>query len=142
MINALSFGLGLLFSAGLAIAGMTDPKKVLAFLDVTGRWDPSLAFVMAGAIVSYAIGLRALRSRTRPLFAARFDQPASRPIDGALLAGAALFGVGWGLVGLCPGPALVGIATLAPDRLLFVAAMVLGMAAHARFRRAGEEATR
>ena len=121
---------GLLFAIGLAVSGMTDPAKVIAFLDVTGRrvpWDPSLALVMAGAIASYASAYwwskRALR---KPLLAPRFHEPSNRTIDGRLLLGAAVFGVGWGLAGYCPGPAFVSLATGSASALAFCAAMAAG----------------
>lgn len=117
---------GLLFSLGLGISGMTRPVKVLGFLDVTGDWDPSLALVMVGAIGVHALALRWIFSRGRPLYDARFHLPHRRAIDTPLVLGALLFGVGWGLGGFCPGPALVSLVTLSPSALLFVAAMALG----------------
>ncbi|KAA0121866.1 YeeE/YedE family protein [Methylobacterium sp. P1-11] len=124
---AFSFAVGLLFGLGLLVSGMADPAKVLAFLDVTGRWDPSLAFVMAGAVAVSAAGYRLARRRGRPVLAPRLDVPARRDLDARLIAGAAIFGLGWGLAGLCPGPALT-ILTVAPaEAVTFVAAMVAGM---------------
>ena len=124
---AASLVAGLLFGLGLALAGMTLPSKVLGFLDVTGDWDPSLALVMGGAIAVHATLQRLIRRRERPLFDARFHLPTRTDIDRRLVVGAALFGVGWGLVGLCPGPALVTAATGAPWALVFVVAMAAGM---------------
>ncbi|SDM28534.1 hypothetical protein SAMN05216360_101437 [Methylobacterium phyllostachyos] len=125
--TASAFAVGLLFGLGLLVSGMADPAKVLAFLDVTGRWDPSLALVMAGAVAISAAGYRLARRRGRPLLAPRLDVPTRRDLDGRLFAGAAIFGLGWGLAGLCPGPALT-ILTLAPaEAVTFVAAMVAGM---------------
>jgi len=121
---------GLLFGAGLLISGMADPSKVLGFLDVAGRWDPSLAFVMLGAVATAALGSLLARRVARPLLAERFEIPARRDLDGRLAAGAAIFGLGWGLVGLCPGPALVDAVTAPATVLPFVAAMVAGMALH------------
>lgn len=118
---------GLLFAVGLALAGMTSPSKVLAFLDVAGDWDPSLAFVMAGAIVTHALSARIILARESPLFAARFDLPTKKKVDARLVTGAALFGVGWGLGGYCPGPALVTAAAGLPSALVFVLAMAAGM---------------
>ena len=125
--TASAFAVGLLFGLGLLVSGMADPAKVLAFLDVTGRWDPSLALVMAGAVAVSAAGYRLARRRGRPVLAPRLDVPARRDLDGRLIAGAAIFGLGWGLAGLCPGPALT-ILTVAPaEAVTFVAAMVAGM---------------
>ncbi|MBN9491167.1 MAG: YeeE/YedE family protein [Alphaproteobacteria bacterium] len=119
---------GLIFGAGLVISGMTQPAKVLGFLDIFGRWDPTLAFVIAGAIAVSAAGFALARRAGAPVFAARHLWPTRKDIDRPLVAGALLFGVGWGLVGLCPGPAVVNIATLSPRLLLFVLAMIAGMA--------------
>lgn len=126
---ASSFAAGLLFGLGLLVSGMADPAKVLAFLDVTGRWDPSLAFVMAGAVAVSAAGYRAARRRGRPLLAPRLEIPTRRDLDPRLLAGAAVFGVGWGLVGLCPGPALTILPVVPAQAGAFVAAMTVGMLA-------------
>jgi hypothetical protein len=131
---------GLVFAAGLALAGMTEPAKVLAFLDVTGArggWDPSLALVMAGAIAVYTPIYRwALRLRA-PLLAPRFELPTRRDIDARLVVGAAIFGVGWGLAGYCPGPALASLGTARAAPAVFVLAMLAGMAAFALVERAG-----
>ncbi|WP_457108271.1 DUF6691 family protein [Methylobacterium sp. P5_C11] len=122
-----AFAVGLLFGLGLLVSGMANPAKVLAFLDVTGRWDPSLALVMAGAVTVSAVGYHVAKRRGRPVFAPRLDIPTRRDLDARLIAGAAIFGLGWGLAGLCPGPALT-ILTLVPTRAAtFVAAMVVGM---------------
>jgi uncharacterized membrane protein YedE/YeeE len=126
-----AFAAGLLFAVGLGIAGMTSPAKVLAFLDMFGgSWDPSLMFVMGGAILVYAPVYRLLKDRDAPKFAERFHWPTSNDIDVKLVLGAALFGIGWGLSGLCPGPALVAVVTGAVPLLVFVAAMLAGMLAH------------
>lgn len=121
---------GLVFGAGLVISGMAYPTKVLGFLDLFGDWDPSLAVVMAAALVVTIPGYLWARRRARPLVAARFQWPTLREIDGRLVGGAMLFGIGWGLVGLCPGPAIVDIASLSPRLIGFVMAMAVGMAAH------------
>lgn len=122
-----SFACGLVFGAGLLISGMTQPEKVLGFLDITGAWDATLAFVMIGAVAITAAGFALARRRGAPLLAARSLWPTRGDIDAPLLAGAALFGIGWGLVGLCPGPALVNLAGLALPVIAFVAAMAAGM---------------
>jgi uncharacterized membrane protein YedE/YeeE len=119
---------GALFALGLVISGMVDPNRVTAFLDVTGDWDPTLAFVMAGAILLHAPLARLVRARRAPLFDARFHLPATSAIDLRLIAGAALFGVGWGLSGYCPGPALVRLGTGALPVLVFIGAMIAGIA--------------
>jgi uncharacterized membrane protein YedE/YeeE len=128
-----SFVCGYIFGLGLFISGMIQPAKVLGFLDVfgipSGTWDPSLAVVMAAGLAVAAIGYR-LERRRPPLFDTQSRWPAATAIDRPLLTGAALFGIGWGLVGLCPGPALVDLATLAPGVIVFVVAMAIGMIAH------------
>ena len=124
---SLAFLAGALFVAGLALGGMTQPRKVRAFLDVTGDWDPSLAFVMLGAVGVYALLYRASRGHAEPWCGGQFSLPARRGIDTRLVLGATLFGVGWGLVGLCPGPAVAALATGSGRVLVFVAAMLLGM---------------
>lgn len=118
---------GLLFGIGLAISGMINPAKVLNFLDVFGHWDASLAFVMLGAVVTAGIGYRLVFRRQRPVFEARFMVPTRQDVDARLLAGSALFGVGWGLGGYCPGPAISGLAFGAIETIVFVAAMAAGM---------------
>ncbi len=122
------FALGALFAIGLGFSGMTQPTKVIGFLDVLGAWDPTLLFVMGSAVVVNAIGYRLTVGRPHPWLAARFDIPNRKDIDGQLLTGAALFGVGWGLAGFCPGPALVAIASGSVDVLIFVGAMFAGFA--------------
>jgi uncharacterized membrane protein YedE/YeeE len=118
---------GALLALGLLVSGMTDPAKILGFLDVTsGHWDPSLAFVMGGALLVHAPIVRLVRARPAPLFDARFHWPRATRIDLPLVLGAALFGVGWGLTGYCPGPALVSAAGGA-SILIFLAAMVVGI---------------
>jgi uncharacterized protein len=119
--------IGALFGAGLVVSGMSNPGNVLNFLDVTGTWDARLMFVMGGAVVMTSIGFAVLMRRTRPLFAEKFTWPTATMIDKKLLIGAALFGVGWGLAGYCPGPALASIGAGAKDMLLFIPALVAGM---------------
>ena len=122
---------GGIFGAGLAISGMTDPARVIGFLDVFGKWDPALAFVMAGAVGTYGIGTFALRG----LGGASGKLPTTRsePIDRRLVIGAAIFGVGWGLSGFCPGPALANLGALRIEALIFVPAMAVGMIVAQRF---------
>lgn len=122
------FLVGLVFGLGLLLSGMTDPGKVQGFLDLAGAWDPSLAFVMGGAVL-VGLGAFALaRRRTQTFLGGTLQLPKSGEIDRRLLVGALLFGAGWGLAGFCPGPALVTAAMLEPKALLFVAAMLAGMA--------------
>jgi uncharacterized protein len=123
---------GLLFGIGLVVSGMANPAKVLNFLDVAGSWDPSLAFVMAGAVAVTAIGYRMILAWPRPIFAAEFQLPMQRTIEARLLVGPVIFGVGWGLSGFCPGPALTSLGLAAPGTLAFVPAMLIGMAAARR----------
>lgn len=128
-----SFICGLIFGLGLFISGMMQPAKVLGFLDIfaapSGGWDPSLALVMAAALAVTAPGY-ALARRRAPLFASQARWPTATAIDRPLFVGAALFGIGWGLVGLCPGPAIENLATLSPGVIVFVIAMAIGMLAH------------
>lgn len=120
---------GLLFAVGLAVSGMTQPAKVVGFLDVLGAWDPSLAFVMLGAVAVYLAAYRGIALKAhRPLFAERFSFPTRSDIDLPLLAGAAIFGVGWGLSGFCPGPALVSFGAGIGSARWFVPAALAGMA--------------
>jgi uncharacterized membrane protein YedE/YeeE len=123
-----AFVAGLVFALGLGLAGMTQPAKVLAFLDVGGAWDPSLALVMLGAIAVHAPLARRILRRRRPLLAPVFGVPPPRSVDARLVLGAMVFGIGWGLAGLCPGPAVTLLASATPAVLVFVAAMVGGMA--------------
>ncbi len=122
------FFVGLLFGVGLIVAGMTDPSKVLGFLDLAGRWDPSLAFVMGGAIL---VGLGAFaiaKRRTTTFLGGALLLPTSTAIDKRLIAGGLMFGAGWGLAGFCPGPAIVSLGAGEPKAAVFVAAMLVGMA--------------
>lgn len=123
---------GLIFGAGLALAGMTDPAVVLGFLDVAGAWNPALAFVMGGAVIVTFIGFRILRGRRHPLLGTGFSWPTATAIDRRLVGGAAIFGIGWGLAGYCPGPAIASLAGGRIEVVIFVAAMLAGMIA-ARF---------
>ena len=121
------FVAGLLFGVGLAISQMINPAKVLNFLDIFGRWDASLAFVMLGAVVTSAIGYRLAFRRGRPLFESKFMLPTRQDIDSKLLAGSAIFGIGWGLGGYCPGPAISGLGFGALETIVFITAMAAGM---------------
>lgn len=128
MIRALlGFAAGLLFGVGLVVSGMANPAKVLNFLDLLGSWDPSLAFVMGGAVVTAFIGYRLAWRRDRPVLLPSFEIPSRADLDPPLLTGAALFGVGWGLGGFCPGPAWTAVPLMAPGTLVFVPAMLVGM---------------
>ena len=118
---------GLIFGIDLVISGMANPAKVLNFLDVAGTWDPSLAFVMGGASIVTFLGYRWVLGRPAPVFSEVFSLPTARQIDGRLVGGAALFGVGWGIGGFCPGPAWTALTLLAPGTLIFVPMMLLGL---------------
>lgn len=134
---------GLIFGAGLTVSHMTETQKIQNFLDLAGAWDPSLIVVMAAAIVVTFIGYVLARRQVSPLLAPRAVWPARSEIDLPLVGGSVLFGIGWGLIGFCPGPAIVDLATGAPPVLLFVAAMAVGMIAQNLLRpakRIGNEA--
>lgn len=118
---------GLVFGLGLIVSGMANPAKVLGFLDLAGRWDPSLAFVMAGAIAVGAVAFRIARTRTSSVLGEPIRLPTSRQIDRRLLVGGLLFGVGWGIAGFCPGPALVALGMGDIKAVVFVCAMLAGM---------------
>lgn len=124
---------GIVFGAGLALSDMVNPARVLAFLDLAGAWDPTLAFVMGGAILPSAIGYALVRRMNRPLLAEEFRIPQNRAMERQLIAGSALFGIGWGLAGLCPGPAIAGLAFGKWQLWLFAAAMLAGMLGHRLF---------
>lgn len=127
-LQALTAGLvGIIFGVGLAVAGMTDPVKVLNFLDITGNWDPSLMLVLGGAVALTFVGYRLILSQGQPLLADGFALPKRRDIDRPLVWGAVCFGVGWGLAGYCPGPALASIGMGNTEALWFVPAMAVGM---------------
>jgi len=122
-----NLALGLLFGVGLVVSGMSDPTKVLNFLDLFGTWDPSLAFVMGGAVLVAFIGYRLVLSRGKPIIGGRFHLPSKNDIDGRVVVGPAIFGIGWGLGGFCPGPALTALGLGATGTLAFLPAMLLGM---------------
>ncbi len=132
MQHATAFIVGLIFAVGLGISGMTQPEKVIGFLDFTGNWDGSLAFVMGGATIMYFFFFRVVRGYA-PVLTAHFHLPTKTLIDKRLIIGSAMFGVGWGLAGFCPGPALTSIGTGSSGPLLFVASMITGMYLFALF---------
>ncbi len=119
---------GIVFGIGLAMSGMTDTAKVLGFLDIFGHWVPDLAFVMGGAVAVTLVAFRFVLRMQRPLLSPKFSLPATSVIDGRLLGGAAIFGIGWGVYGYCPGPALSAISYLDPKTGYFIGAMLVGMA--------------
>ena len=118
---------GLLFGAGLTISGMTDPQRVRGFLDIFGEWDPTLAFVMGGAVMVMAVAWRVQSRMAAPIFGKKFSLPDRKDFDGRLIVGSVLFGIGWGVAGLCPGPAVASLALSPASALPFVAAMLAGM---------------
>lgn len=128
---AAAFAAGLVFGIGLLLSGMTDPGKVIGFLDVFGAWDPSLAFVMGGAILVGFFAFLFAGRRARTFLGGEMHLPQRRDIDARLVAGSVVFGIGWGLAGFCPGPALVSLASGVEQAAVFVAAMLGGMAIHA-----------
>lgn len=127
MRHLIIFLSGLLFSFGLIVSGMINPAKVIGFLDLFGRWDPSLAFVMAGAVFVTFVGFRFILKQERPRFASSFSIPTRTDIDTPLLVGPVLFGLGWGLVGLCPGPALAALTGATKSTWVFFVSMLAGM---------------
>ena len=125
---------GALFGSGLVISGMTDPSRVIGFLDVSGAWEPALAFVMGGAVLTFGPGLWWLKRHGEEVCGRKLPDTSADPISQRRIIGSAVFGIGWGLAGLCPGPALANLATLKTEALLFVPLMLLGMfAAQRRF---------
>jgi len=130
MKNVAAFLAGLLFALGLGVSGMTQPAKVAGFLDLFGAWDPSLMFVMAGAIAVHFVFARRAWAGGAPRFAPRYEWPSERKVTARLLAGAAIFGVGWGITGLCPGPALVSVVKGTPTTIAFVLAMIATIAVY------------
>lgn len=130
MKHVVDFLIGLLFGLGLMLSGMTDPGKVIGFLDITGAWDPSLAFVMGGAVLVGAIAFTLAKGRTTALLGDAMHWPTVRDVDRRLLVGSVLFGIGWGLAGFCPGPALVASAAGHAAALIFTVAMLGGMLLH------------
>jgi uncharacterized membrane protein YedE/YeeE len=119
--------IGVIFGTGIVLSGMANPAKVINFFDIAGTWDPSLAFVMGGALIVTAIGYRVVFGRERPLYEGRFNLPTARNLDARLIGGSALFGVGWGISGFCPGGALPALGTGIPEVFIFTAAMLAGI---------------
>jgi len=136
-----SLAAGLIFGYGLALAGMTNPNKVLGFLDISGAWDPSLLLVLAGAVAVTFVGFRIVLRRPQPLFGPHFQLPLRQAIDLPLVAGAAIFGVGWGISGYCPGPAVAMLAAPGREAWIFLPAMLLGMLLHHLLERRDSSAT-
>ena len=126
MPNIFSLISGVLFGFGLAISGMINPAKIVGFLDITGNWDPSLAFVMGGAVFVTAVTFRVVLNRPAPMFTNKFELPSKVDLDGKLIFGAAIFGIGWAVSGLCPGPAISSIIFLDENLLIFISALLLG----------------
>jgi len=142
-VNALvsALGAGFVFGTGLWVSGMANPKKVLGFLDITGNWDASLLLVMGGAVAVTVIAFRYVLRSEKPILEEKFELPQKRDIDLPLVAGSAIFGIGWGIAGFCPGPALVALGTGQVKGLVFVAAMLAGMALFEWFERGRGKAT-
>jgi len=138
MLNLNAFLVCLLFGLGLIISGMTDPSKVIGFLDLAGAWDPSLAFVMGGAVLIGAAAFTVAKKRQRSLLGAPMQLSSVTGLDKGLLIGSLVFGIGWGLSGFCPGPAVVSAAAGQPKALIFVASMLAGMALYNMIERRGE----
>lgn len=135
--NIVALVSGTMFGLGLAISEMTNPEKVLGFLDIFGRWDPSVAFVMGGAVAVTALTFRYVKALPKPLFAARFEVPTSTAIDRPLLVGAVLFGIGWGTAGFCPGPAIASITMGSSEPPIFLLALLVGNYLAGRWQTAG-----
>lgn len=128
MKHILTYAIGVMFGLGISLGGMANPAKVLNFFDVAGTWDPSLIFVMGGALITAFIGYKLVFARYQsPAFEPRFNVPTSRTIDAKLIGGSAVFGIGWGIAGFCPGGALPAVGTLDPDVLIFFAALIGGI---------------
>ncbi|MBC75965.1 MAG: hypothetical protein CME64_08105 [Halobacteriovoraceae bacterium] len=130
---AVSFFAGILFSVGLVISGMTNPNIVIGFLDLFGDWDMRLLFVMGGAVGVNLVFFRLILKRETPFFEKGFNMPTAKDIDKNLILGSAMFGIGWGIMGICPGPGLVNLVTGEPLFLTFVVCMLVGMSAHRFF---------
>ncbi len=127
MRNLLTFLTGIIFGTGISISGMANPAKVINFFDITGAWDPSLAFVMGGALIVTFIGYRWVLRKPQPVFEPTFDLPKKTSLDTRLIVGSGIFGIGWGIAGFCPGGALPALGTLDSRVIIFVAALIAGM---------------
>ena len=127
MRTVVGFLCGLIFGVGLVVSGMSNPAKVLNFLDITGTWDPSLAFVMGGAVLVTFIGYRLVLNRSAPVMSEVFHLPTKKDVDGQLLTGASIFGIGWGLGGFCPGPAFTAVPLMSTGIIAFFPALLIGM---------------
>lgn len=138
MLNIIAFVVGLLFGLGLIISGMTNPDKIIGFLDLAGAWDPTLIFVMGGAVLIGSGGFALAKKRQLSLLGAPMRLPTATNLDKRLLIGSLAFGVGWGIAGFCPGPAIVSAATGQPKAWIFVAAMLAGMALYGVIERHGK----
>jgi uncharacterized membrane protein YedE/YeeE len=123
----ISFFTGLLFSIGLSVSGMVNPDKVIGFLDITGDWDPALMFVMAGGVILNFILFKFILRRKNPIYMDEFTMPTSTDVDWRLVTGSAIFGIGWGLAGVCPGPGIANLFLLQTEMIAFVGAMIGGM---------------
>ncbi len=127
MNNLSSFIAGFVFSLGLVIAGMTNPDKVIGFLNLFGGWDYALAFVMGGAVIFNVVSFKFIKKRNSPLFGEKIEWPTAKHVDKKLIIGSTLFGLGWGIAGICPGPAIANIVTLDPKAMTFLGSMIIGM---------------
>ncbi len=125
-----ALGSGFVFGTGLWVSGMANPKKVLGFLDITGKWDASLLLVMAAAVAITLVGFRVVLRNPKPVLEETFELPQKKDIDLPLIAGSAVFGIGWGIAGYCPGPAITALAALSTESIVFVAAMIAGGLLH------------
>ena len=135
-----AFAPGLVFGIGLGLSGMTQPSRVVGFLDVAGAWDPTMLFVMAGAIAVYVPAYRIITRRKHPVFDAKFWVPTRNDLDRRLFAGAAIFGIGWGIGGICPGPSIAGLLTLSAPFTVFLPAIVFGMVIYSAVTSASQKA--
>lgn len=122
-----SFISGFIFSLGLVIAGMTNPDKIIGFLNIFGEWDYALAFVMGGAVIFNVLSFKFIKRQNSPLFGTKFEWPTNNDIDKKLIIGSSLFGIGWGIAGICPGPGVANLITLNPKAIVFVISLLLGM---------------